>query len=334
LQQFVSGIHLWSRTTVRRILKKKRTEENSKCYSLQILEINPGLKHEAKLAIFAEAEKRMKEHTLLVDTLELESLAKRKKRMSKDRRGKQTYRDRYENVMKQDLKNIYNMTTQVTWREAKACSTTDGKELTKYELLEDELEYRLEDGKYLEYRLEDGKDHFGTYEYDKGHCDLQICAVEDPKPPTKPKPPTNSCDGSCKSGWTQWSDWGACDKECGEERKKKRTRKCVCNCDTTIEKEDCAPKKAGTPMDPDRKITNEDFEACTLCPPDLRSKWGEWGEWTSDGGYKCSDEEGAKTTYTRKRECKLGISGRKCFSIKSGKGEGSEEETSCDGRTP
>merc|ERR1719222_327410 len=148
----------------------------------------------------------MKEHTLLVDTLELESLAKRKKRMSKDRRGKQTYRDRYENVMKQDLKNIYNMTTQVTWREAKACSTTDGKVLTKYE--------RLEDGKYLEYRLEDGKDHFGTYEYDKGHCDLQICAVEDPKPPTK------TSDGSCKSGWTQWSDWGACDKECGEERKK------------------------------------------------------------------------------------------------------------------
>merc|ERR1712098_498468 len=186
-----------------------------------------------------------------------------------------------------------------------ACNT-DGKELTKYMAeWEDEDKIKKE-----------------------GHCDLQICAVEDPKP-EEPKPPTNSCDGSCKSGWTQWSDWGACDKECGEERMRKRTRKCVCNCDATIEKEDCTPKKAGTPMDPDRKITNEDSEACTRCPPDLRSKWGEWGEWTSDGGYKCSDEEGAKTTYTRKRECKLGISGRKCFSIKSGKGEGSEEEEKC-----
>jgi len=53
-----------------------------------------------------------------------------------------------------------------------------------------------------------------------------------------------------------------------------------------------------------------------------------WGEWTSDGGYSCSDEEGAKTTYTRKRECKKGASKvlDKCFSTKSGTPEKSEEE--------
>ena len=94
------------------------TEENSDCYSLQILEINPGLKHEEKLAIFAEAEKRMKEHTLLVNTLDgnkgkLESLAAIRKKMWR-RRQRETYLFKYLFPFKQDLENIYDMTTQVT----------------------------------------------------------------------------------------------------------------------------------------------------------------------------------------------------------------------------
>ena len=94
------------------------TEENSDCYSLQILEINPGLKHEEKLAIFAEAEKRMKEHTLLVYTLDgnkgkLESLAAIRKKMWR-RRQRETYLFKYLFPFKQDLENIYDMTTQVT----------------------------------------------------------------------------------------------------------------------------------------------------------------------------------------------------------------------------
>ena len=95
------------------------TEENRKCYSLQILEINPGLKHEEKLAIFAEAEKRMKEHTLQVDTMldnnKLESLAVIKKRMwKKNKRKRAAYISNYQNPFKQDLLNIYEMITQVT----------------------------------------------------------------------------------------------------------------------------------------------------------------------------------------------------------------------------
>ena len=72
--------------------------------------------------------------------------------------------------------------------------------------------------------MDDEKKFYGTYEeiVKKGCCDLQICAVEDENTATRPE--TNSCDGSCKSGWTQWSDWGDCDKDCGEERMRKRTR--------------------------------------------------------------------------------------------------------------
>merc|ERR1712179_858821 len=92
------------------------TEENSDRYSLQILEINPGLKYELKLAIFAEAEKRMKEHTLQVDTMldnnELESLASIKKRMFKKKRKRAAFISNYQNPFKQDLQNIYEMTTQ------------------------------------------------------------------------------------------------------------------------------------------------------------------------------------------------------------------------------
>ena len=94
------------------------TEENRKCYSLQILEINPRLKHEEKLAIFAEAEKRMKEHTLLWNTFDgnkgkLESLAAIRKKMWR-RRQRETYLFKYLFPFKQDLENIYDMTTQVT----------------------------------------------------------------------------------------------------------------------------------------------------------------------------------------------------------------------------
>ena len=94
------------------------TEENRKCYSLQILEINPRLKHEVKLAIFAEAEKRMKEHTLLWNTFDgnkgkLESLAAIRKKMWR-RRQRETYLFKYLFPFKQDLENIYDMTTQVT----------------------------------------------------------------------------------------------------------------------------------------------------------------------------------------------------------------------------
>ena len=95
------------------------TEENSDCYSLQILQINPGLKYESKLAIFAEAEKRMKEHTLRVDILEgnngkLESLAAIRKKMWKNNKRKAAFMRDFENPFKRDLQNIYDMTTQVT----------------------------------------------------------------------------------------------------------------------------------------------------------------------------------------------------------------------------
>ena len=89
----------------------------------------------------------------------------------------------------------------------KACNTSEGKELTKYAAEED-----------------DEKKHYGTYEEikKKGCCDLQICAVEDETITNVTG--TDSCKGSCKSGWTQWSDWGKCEKDCGEERMRKRTR--------------------------------------------------------------------------------------------------------------
>ena len=97
-----------------------KTEEYIKCYSLNILQAK-GLEHEQKLAIFAEVEKRMKENTLLIEDLrtagdyqaaELESLKPLKKKY-KGRRIN-IYLSRYEDVMKLDLKNIYELTTQVT----------------------------------------------------------------------------------------------------------------------------------------------------------------------------------------------------------------------------
>jgi len=159
----------------------KRTEENSKCYSLKILEINPRLSHELKLAIFAEAEKRMKEHTLWVDGHEkLESLAALRKRMWKTERRRYNYIYNLENPFKQDLQKIYELTTQETWRVAKlpnlnglyggkACNRTDGKELTKYAA-----------------EWEDEKKVYGTYDENikNGFCDLQLCSLDryEPKP--------------------------------------------------------------------------------------------------------------------------------------------------------
>merc|ERR1712105_175537 len=100
---------------------------------------------------------------------------------------------RYENVMKQDLRKIYELTTQETYRVAKlpnlnglyggkACNTTDGKELTKYAA----EEYNP-------------KKWYGTYEdiVKEGHCDLKLCSLDrhEPKPG---QPETNGSEPGCK----------------------------------------------------------------------------------------------------------------------------------------
>merc|ERR1712179_74311 len=212
----------------------------------------------------------MGEHTLLVYTLDdnkgkLESLAAIKKRMWKNKRKRAAYLINYQNPFKQDLQNIYEMTTQETWRVAKlpnlnglyggkACNRTDGKELTMYAA-----------------EWEDEKKFYGTYEEFRknGFCDLQLCSLDryEPKPgqpetngsePIVPGCKKEECqkDGGCMSMWTAWSEWGKCNKDFGNRN---RTRSCVCACDLTVEKKDCRPAQR---MLGSENVTDEDKKDC------------------------------------------------------------------------
>lgn len=87
----------------------------------------------------------------------------------------------------------------------KACLMQDGTALTKNRVPEEE----------------EDKKHQGTEEFleEKGFCQIQLCEMYSENPPAQmghmPK---------CISMWTSWSKWGKCNKDCGDEGNRIRTR--------------------------------------------------------------------------------------------------------------
>ena len=82
-----------------------------------------------------------------------------------------------------------------------ACKTQDGKKLTKY----------------LE---KDGEDHyFGADDYtvSQGECDVQLCHSE-------LTVEAGGEDDRCISVWSEWKEWGRCNKDCGDEGRRIRKR--------------------------------------------------------------------------------------------------------------
>ena len=84
----------------------------------------------------------------------------------------------------------------------KACIREDGKATTKFpDANEDEKHYGTEDIKT-----------------EIGFCELQLCQIitDDMQPVESVK--------NCLSMWTAWTAWGKCNKDCGDEGNRKRTR--------------------------------------------------------------------------------------------------------------
>jgi len=309
-------------------LEREFNETDYRCYELMAFD---GLKKDEQEAIMAEVKERMKNKEVYEypeDNADPESLQKRLQqtcgsggggRSRRRRRGgsrKERSRacrktKRIMKAFKEDLANIFLLTTKETIRNAKlpnldglyggkACIREDGRATTKYLDADEEKKY------------------YGTEEYttEHGACDLQLCMVnDDPMQPVVEK--------NCVSMWTAWTKWGKCNKDCGDDGNRKRTRKCVCACDETKEETDCRPAYRSFTNE---TITNEDFAPCTPCPPDRASKWSTWGDWKSDK-FGCSNEKGKMTTYTRKRQCIVGPARGKCPPGKSGKKEGWDEDS-------
>jgi len=294
------------------------------CYHLTALD---GLTSDETMDVMAEVAARMKDKELYGykdDVDDPKSLQKRlgackggggSRRRRRRRRGKsRACRKALElvNAFKQDIVNLYWLTTTVTIREAKlpnldglyggkACVREDGLELTKYEDSDVDKKY---------FGVEDEKIVLGA-------CDVQLCP-----PIIDEVSQQGSTEKNCISMWTEWSPFGKCDKDCGDYGNRKRTRKCVCACDETKEKDDCRPAfKSFT----NTTVGKEDFVPCSPCPPDRTARWSRWGDWKSDG-YACSNEKGAEATYTRKRQCIAGPTFEKCSPGKNGKTEGWDEE--------
>ena len=110
------------------------------------------------------------------------------------------------------------------------------------------------------------KKHYGSEEIITDHaaCDLQLCDFQEIENPIQ----GGTVKSQCVSVWTAWTKWGKCNKDCGDEGNRKRTRwiiviippvaqtqiifsfrKCVGACDETKEGKDCRPAR--------RSFTNE-----------------------------------------------------------------------------
>ena len=206
-----------------------------------------GLKKDEQEAIMAEVKERMKNKEVYEypeDNADPESLQKRLQqtcgsggggRSRRRRRGgsrKERSRacrktKRIMKAFKEDLANIFLLTTKVTYDKEqhkvsiKLQETVRNAKLPNLDGLYGGKACIREDGrattKYLE--ADEEKKYYGTEEYttEHGACDLQLCMVnDDPMQPVVEK--------NCVSMWTAWTKWGKCNKDCGDDGNRKRTR--------------------------------------------------------------------------------------------------------------
>ena len=84
----------------------------------------------------------------------------------------------------------------------KACKRQDGRFLSKFP-----------DG-------DEDKKHYGTEDVttEIGFCELQLCQITDDYVQG------GELETNCLSMWTAWTKWGKCNKDCGDEGNRKRTR--------------------------------------------------------------------------------------------------------------
>ena len=202
-----------------------------RCYELMAFE---GLKTaEEQKAILAEVKERMENKEIYEypeDNEDPQSLQKKlqqtcgsggggRRRRSR-RRGSRKERSRpcrktkrIIKAFKEDLANIFLLTTKETIRDAKLpnldglyggkpCIRNDGRATTKYHDADEEKKY------------------YGTEDVttEKGFCELQLCGID----ATWEQP--GFVEKNCVSMWTAWGKWGKCDKDCGDEGSRKRTR--------------------------------------------------------------------------------------------------------------
>merc|ERR1719450_136671 len=94
---------------------------------------------------------------------------------------------------------------------------------------------------------------------------LKICPPKIVPVPTPTLPPPN-CDQVAFHQWTEWSEFGSCDKDCaewdGENGRRKRTRQCYNICShITV------------------NMTDTHYEPCRICTMPNYAYWAEWSEW-------------------------------------------------------
>merc|ERR1719402_1093920 len=111
-----------------------------------------------------------------------------------------------------------------------------------------------------------------------GSCDIPFCK---PKVTTIESAGMHAC---VLHMWTQWSEWGKCDLECGEKGERKRYRKCT-PCGHPGEEDNfkadpkfCQPSKT---YDGSEGLTRTDTTTCSPCPSDHLVGWADWEPWSA-----------------------------------------------------
>lgn len=147
--------------------------------------------------------------------------------------------------------------------------------------------------------MENGRPREYMENYDE--CEFRPCNMLDPETEI----PGNAQKKCEYYGWSKWSDWGPCNKKCGQEGKRERKRKCVNACDNDKEttenvRERCPPFKNDIVK---KEYTDTDTTVCSPCPIEETSQWSEWGEWRVEKGPQCGP---GKRIETRSRACVAG----------------------------
>jgi len=95
---------------------------------------------------------------------------------------------------------------------------------------------------------------------------------------------TTIVSGSIDGKWLKWSRWSSCDKTCGKDSVRTRTRECS------------RPRNGGKICDGRDRDTKKCYKY--PCPEAVDGKWMKWSPWSS-----CSKTCGYGGSKTRKRKC-------------------------------
>jgi len=103
-------------------------------------------------------------------------------------------------------------------------------------------------------------------------CGIKMCIVKHDEKGTE-----GAITGECKTyDWSRWGEWTQCDKECEEEGRRKKFRKCVSTCDDKEQpSENCKPYFSNIY---NKSFTDMDFTRCSPCPVEELSFWSEWSQ--------------------------------------------------------